>query len=240
MTYRILDLCCGEGGASFGYWLAGFKPYGVDHEPMKRYPFNFILGDAMELPAAVKYGIKVGHFHAIHAAPPCQRWSTATPAEYRDSHPDLIEPMREFLRSTGLPYVIENVPPAPLEDPIQLCGSSFGLQADDEDGTRLWLKRHRRFETGGGFKVPGTQCNHPEGMQVAGAYNKGSGHKGSRDGRGKLRGYVPNAGPLRDLFQMPWATVDGIYQATPPVYTEYIGVLLRHYLETTSNLKEAA
>lgn len=240
MTYRILDLCCGEGGAGWGYHLAGFEVWGIDHEPQPRYPFHFIqadvfvaLSEMMQFPELMR-----AHYDAIHAAPPCQRYSVATPARLKESMPDLVPPMREFLNSTGLPWVIENVPGAPLEHEVTLCGSSFHLQADDTDGERLWLKRHRRFETGGGFWVPGTACNHPEGMQVAGSYNAGSTRKGMYDSRGKKRGYVPPAAVQRVLFGMPWATADGIYQATPPAYTEYIGIHLKYYLDSTSNRDE--
>ena len=37
--------------------------------------------------------------------------------------PDLIEAVRNMLRATGKPYVIENVDGAPLQDYVVLCGT---------------------------------------------------------------------------------------------------------------------
>jgi hypothetical protein len=59
-------------------------------------------------------------------------------APHRPRRPalNLIPETRALLREAGVPYVIENVPGAPLENPITLCGSMFGLD----------VKRHRIFE----------------------------------------------------------------------------------------------
>lgn len=68
---RLLDLFCGAGGAAVGYSRAGFDEIvGVDIVKQPRYPFTFVLGDALEYLAAH------GHeFAAIHASPPCQGYS---------------------------------------------------------------------------------------------------------------------------------------------------------------------
>src|SRR5690606_6239024 len=96
--------------------------WGVDLHPQPNYPFEFVRGDALEVAA------KFGHvFHAIHASPPCQRYSNAQRLR-RNDHPDLIGPTRALLESIGLPWVIENVPGAPLRDPVTLCGAMFGLR----------------------------------------------------------------------------------------------------------------
>ena len=51
-------------------------------------------------------------------------------------YPKLIPELRSILKSTGKPWVMENVVGSELINPIQLCGSSFGLN--------VW--RHRLFE----------------------------------------------------------------------------------------------
>ena len=52
---KILDLFCGVGGASYGYYLAMLKYFGineieiigVDREPQPHYPFTFIQSCAI-------------------------------------------------------------------------------------------------------------------------------------------------------------------------------------------------
>lgn len=129
---RLLDLFCGAGGCTKGYQMAGFEVYGVDINPMPRYCGHaFIQEDAIAtldwLIGGVHPEWTLEMFDAIHASPPCQRFSTATPEENREKHPDLVAPVRQRLRETGLPYIIENVVGAPLENPVLLCGGAFGL-----------------------------------------------------------------------------------------------------------------
>lgn len=61
---------------------------------------------------------------------------------------NLIPETRELLRAAGVPYVIENVVGAPLENPALLCGSMFGLD----------VQRHRIFEVS--FPVIPPRCDH--------------------------------------------------------------------------------
>ena len=117
-----------------GYYRAGFdEVVGVDIKKMPDYPFEFHKGDALEFLA--EHGTE---FDAIHASPPCQHYATLNTgnnANHHD-HPDLVSATREGLLATGRPYVIENVPTAPLIDPIVLCGEMFSLA----------VIRHRKFE----------------------------------------------------------------------------------------------
>ena len=127
---KALDLYCKAGGTSMGLHRAGFEVTGVDIEPQKRYPFEFVLGDALE------YCAQHGHeFDLVVAGPPCQLYSV-TASLSNGNHPDLVGPTREALIATGKPYIIENVPGSPLINPLVLCGTMFGLA----------LIRHRLFE----------------------------------------------------------------------------------------------
>ena len=131
---RLLDLYCGAGGAAMGYARAGFEVVGVDLKPQPRYPFEFHQADAMTFPFT--------GFDAIHASPPCQGYSIMRNLPWlRDKdYPLLIEPTRERLIASGLPWVIENVMGAQRKANMQagfLCGQMFGIP----------VLRHRLFQT---------------------------------------------------------------------------------------------
>ena len=201
---RVLDLFCGAGGAGMGYHRAGFDVVGVDIKPQPHYPFKFYQGDALDFCRG-----HYAEFDAIHASPPCQAYSTAT--RYRDSHPDLYSEVREALEATGLPWVIENVPGAPYNSGIILCGSMFGIR----------IRRHRNFETS--FAVLAPRCNHsgPRPYTVTGHLNA------------NIQNTKHSLKPSRELairlMDMPWADHQEVVQAIPPAYTEYIGgFLLEH------------
>jgi DNA (cytosine-5)-methyltransferase 1 len=132
--FKLLDLYFGGGGASLGYEQAGFDVTGVDINPQPHYKGKFIQSDAIEY---LKQHYQ--EFDAIHASPPCQAYSKAT-MQFRvqgKEYVDLIGITRLELIMTGKPYVIENVPDSPLINPIQLCGTMFGLRT----------YRHRLFES---------------------------------------------------------------------------------------------
>ena len=140
---KLLDLFCGAGGCSVGYHRAGFDVVGVDHVPQPRYPFEFHQADAMTYP--------LNGFDAIHASPPCQLYANVTAWRGTPTdHPDLVAPTRLRLAQTGLPWVIENVPEAPVRPDVLLCGSQFGLN----------VKRHRAFETSWGAYSLIPPCSH--------------------------------------------------------------------------------
>jgi DNA (cytosine-5)-methyltransferase 1 len=140
---RLLDLFCGAGGCSAGYAAAGFEVVGVDNEPHPDYPFEFRLGDALEVLEDRAY---LDGFDVVHASPPCQAYSKLA-ALHDEEHPELVEPVRDLLEAWGGRYVIENVVGAPLRGALMLCGSEFGLGAVCVDGRRRQLRRHRLFES---------------------------------------------------------------------------------------------
>src|SRR5262245_55739464 len=103
---KILDLCCGAGLASAGYWLSGCftEVVGIDIRDMSGvYPFDFIQGDAFNLDYEF-----LARFDFIHASPPCQAYSRATPEQARALHPRLIPNAHRLLKAWGGPHVIEN------------------------------------------------------------------------------------------------------------------------------------
>ena len=216
MTLRLLDLFCGAGGASMGYHRAGFEVVGIDIEPHPSYPFGFILGDALTALTAEQIA---EDFDAVAASPPCQVFTRAR--HLRDAQGkgtasvDLVEPTRDLLRATGLPYVIENVPGAPLVDPIQLCGSSFGLG----------VRRHRMFEST--VPVMALPCDHRAQGRPVGLY-------------GSMRDDIPRGGRTAHSIEeareaigidwMRWRSANqewnDLKESIPPAYTEHVGGFL--------------
>ena len=213
---KLLDLFCGAGGAGMGYHRAGFEVVGVDINPQPNYPFEFIQGDALEVGRAIG-----AQFNAIHASPPCQRYSEATPMKYRDSHPDMIAPTREMLQGLGLPYSIENVENArgELIAPVKLCGTMFGLP--------IW--RHRYFEMWPSTLVLTPPCNHRHGkmwtvkgvrmMEPVLCTGGGDGRRAARQTH-RPRGKVKH---IRLAMELPWMLQRELTESIPPAYTEFIG-----------------
>lgn len=202
---RGLDLGCGAGGCSVGYHRAGFDMRGVDLLPHADYPFELAVADMLSYPLA--------GFEFVHVSPPCPRWSTATPAHTRDSHPDLIGPMRERLIEWGGPFVIENVPGAPLRDPIRLCGSSFGLA----------VRRHRLFESN--LPLLSLPCRHATHTPV-GVYGDHPDRPGGwKRPNGRSRGVkATSVAEAQTALGIDWMTTwDDLADSVPPAYCEFIG-----------------
>ena len=206
---RLLDLFSCAGGAGTGYHRAGFEVVGVDIDPQPRYPFEFIQGDALNLDPDF-----LATFDAIHASPPCQSYSDLA-RRNGNAHmwPRLIEPVRNMLTGLGVPYVIENVEGAPLNDPIVLCGTMF---------PELRVIRHRLFESNVRFTVP-SHGKHP----LVFTHDKRKKHYGKLDqnvsfvqvtGGGNCS--VANA---KDAMGIDWMTKGELNEAIPPIYTEYLG-----------------
>ena len=226
---RLLDVYCKAGGATAGYQRAGFYVVGVDIDPQPHYCGDaFIQMDALD---ALQEIVGGGYFDAVHASPPCQAYSRTVYSTKRTDHPDLIEPTRELLIATGLPYVIENVEGAPLLDPVKLCGTGFGLPiVQTREGIPRRLYRHRLFECS--FPVPSPPpCSHT--VPALGVYGHGPwGHKSGDPRRG---GYQGTAAERAEAMGIGWMNRDELSQAIPPVYTEYIGSALMQALSSKAS-----
>lgn len=199
---RVLDAFCCQGGAAAGYAAAGFEVVGVDINPQPRYPFTFVQGDAVEY--IREYG---SGFDLIHGSPPCQHDSDTQRIMGRE-HPDLIGPTREAMESTGRPWVIENVRGAlpKMRNPFRLCGTMFGLST----------YRHRFFEIGG-WKAE--EPEHPW-------HRFPQAKMGRAPKPGEFVQAVGNfsgVGAVRADWRVPWMNRDGIREAIPPAYTEWVG-----------------
>lgn len=217
---RLLDLFCCAGGAGEGYRRAGFDVIGVDIEPQSNNPHTFIQADAIQF--LEKHGEE---YDAIHASPPCQGYSQLKAMHPDRQYPLLIEPVRTLLLQIGKPFVLENVPGAPLQahsdlfggHGVTLCGSMFGLGVE-----RGFLRRHRLFETS--FPLPQPTCRH-KGVAV-GVYGHG-GHSGKHRMLYKQEASV--------AMGIDWMNRDELSQAIPPAYTEFIGKdLMAECLKTRS------
>jgi DNA (cytosine-5)-methyltransferase 1 len=215
----LLDLYCKAGGAARGYQEAGFEVWGVDHDPQPNYAGDhFIQADAVEF-LQEHWAWIVNTFAAVHASPPCQAYTVYgnNSAHVRDDHPELIEATRELLAETGLPYAIENVPGAPLINPIQLCGTSF---------PPLEIRRHRLFES----NVPllSMPCNHGRltERKYPGSTNRPNGRTVCNIGEWRV--------PLEQqqaAIDIDWMSVPELSQAVPPAYTHFIGSQLIEHLQ---------
>ena len=203
---------------------------GVDIKPQPNYPFKFMQGDALEF-------ILCG-FDLIWASPPCQAHTTLKGAAwdktaYAERHPNLIPQTRERLITSGIPYIIENVPGAPLLNPIMLCGSQFGLGTNEGHQ----LRRHRLFETSFGVKALG-QCYHTAPtIGIFGNKARNTAEEKRHYSKPKnTRGEPPNTILLtlqqaQTAMRINWMSFAELSEAIPPAYAEYLGkqfILCRH------------
>jgi DNA (cytosine-5)-methyltransferase 1 len=211
VTYRLLDLFCCQGGAGMGYHHAGFEVEGVDINPQPRYPFKFHHADALQ------YLEDHSHeFDAIHASPPCQSHSSLKYVTGKD-YTDLIPQTRDLLKASGLPWIIENVERAPLENPVVLCGTMFGLK----------VLRHRKFETSFFIFQPSHFPHAANGAHVGRC-----GHKDiDASGFMSVAGHFSNVEYARQAMGISWMNQGGLAQSIPPAYTEFIGRQLVQYLD---------
>jgi DNA (cytosine-5)-methyltransferase 1 len=198
---RIVDLFCGAGGAAMGLHrvFPEAEIVGIDIAAQPRYPFRFVRMDWL------RYLEISDPFDFAWASPKCQRHSTMTARwDRQHMHENQIPAVREKLRQFGKPYVIENVPQAPLENPVLLCGSMFGLG----------VRRHRHFECS--FPVLAPECQHDKQPEIVGVY----GHAGGRSHRDGI--VFKGTDAWKEAMGIDWMIGNELAQAIPPAYSEYI------------------
>jgi DNA (cytosine-5)-methyltransferase 1 len=206
-----------------GYARAGFDVTGVDVEARygERYPFTFIHADA------IAYLLAHGHeYDVIHASPPCQGFTTMSAKDRgkggkADSWPDLLTPTLAILRALDAPWVAENVTGArPFMRPtLALHGGMFGLG----------VHRPRLFESNVSMEAPkAPRCRNPLAV-----YGKLDGRRvWTRKDGSEIRAPRTVAEASAAMGGMDWASWDGIREAIPPAYAEWIGKRLLEALAT--------
>lgn len=207
---KALDLFCCAGGASEGLHRAGFDVVGVDIEPQPHYPFPFIQADAMAM--------NLQGFDFVWASPPCQAYTLCQRIRDRE-HPDLIGPTRDMLRTSGMPFCIENVVGAPLLNPIELCGAMFDLRT----------YRHRLFE-----------CSFPVEAPPHPAHKAPLRKMGRPVREGEFIHVVGNFSGVqlaRDAMDIQWMMRDELREAIPPAYAEFIGRAALAYMSEAALVK---
>lgn len=209
---RLLDLFCGAGGAAVGYMRAGFDVTGLDIVPQPAYPAGHVLqGDAM---IALDDSEWIRSFDVVHASPPCQAYSSLRTRQHRwIEYAELVTPVRDRLVELGIPWVIENVPGAPMPFASVLCGSMFGLGLDGRT-----LRRHRLFESSIPLDVPPDAC---AGRPVVGVYGTGGGWTRTAPGGGGVKVSGELAAQVLGITHT--THTDELAQAIPPAYTEHVG-----------------
>jgi DNA (cytosine-5)-methyltransferase 1 len=195
--------------------MAGFRVIGVDIADQPNYPFEFHRADALDF--------DISTADVVHASPPCQGYSRMRHRQDASKWPKLIPDFREKLKSSGVPYVIENVEDAAsdMEDPVTLCGSSFGLR----------VRRHRLFESNLGLEAP--PCDHswqelhrPYRLYVGAARTNGLGYRES--GIQQVYGGNHNVGGRSHFLKsvsmgIDWMDEGELNEAIPPAYALHIG-----------------
>lgn len=192
-----------------GYHRAGFDEIiGVDIEPQPNFPFEFVQRDMFSFDWRTFVNVD-----AAHVSPPCQDHIRGGLQNDHGTGWMLAEARRRLTEDFALPWVIENVPGAPMRADFQLCGSQFGLS----------VRRHRWFETSWhGFSLM-PPCDHSK--PIVGVYGHPHGDAGAWPGMlpGSLESWSAAMG-------IDWMAANELAQAIPPAYTEFIGLQLMDFL----------
>jgi DNA (cytosine-5)-methyltransferase 1 len=124
----------------------------------------------------------------------------------------MLPATRERLLRAGVPWVLENVPRAPMRPDYVLCGCMFGLG----------VRRERWFETSWrGFDLIPSHDHTCEAVTLYGHGGQGSTRRAQ---------YVPLPRARAAMGVETPMTARELVQAVPPAYTAYLGELLGEVL----------
>jgi DNA (cytosine-5)-methyltransferase 1 len=216
----LIDRFCGEGGAAAGYTRRGFRVWGIDSNPKLETRYlasgaeRFICADANTWEPDEQPD-------AEHWSPPCKDHTDLAARSGGDGTGWMLPAAIERARTQPWPYVIENVEGAKrhMDGAVMLCGTMFGLgtwaPAPFPARRTLFrhLKRHRLFLTSFPILTPPDACSR---KPIIGVYGTGGGGQ-------MTRGFKGDLAQSQVAMQMPWASRDGVSQAIPPAYTEFLG-----------------
>lgn len=109
-----------------------------ESEPIAADAHLEVEGKDWDFPIKDSFSFDLGLFHPV-----CSRWAATTSISGQpDSHENMIPSARALAEQYCEHHIIENVPKAPLNDPVVLNGRMFGLP----------IQYERAFETS--FRVP--------------------------------------------------------------------------------------
>jgi DNA (cytosine-5)-methyltransferase 1 len=172
---------------------------GVDIRPMPRYPFRHVQADAMTF--------DLSGYDFVHASPPCQAYTPLRALQGGKEYPDLLAATRARLEAWGGPWILENVPGAPMRSGVTLCGLLFGLR----------VYRHRQFEAS--WLLYGAA--HPKHREPSATRNR----RAAWD-RGDFVSITGDVGTYlgREAMGIDWMNGNELCQAIPPAYTTWLAM----------------
>lgn len=173
-----------------------------------------VSDEEWDLPICDEFTFDLGVLHPV-----CSRWADTTSISGDpEEHENMIPSAREIARTYCNHYVIENVPKAPLQDPIVLDGRMFGLP----------IKYERAFETN--FHVPQPpQYDRfwgDDGPEETAETSSFFFSERSKEWWASVKGYTPDPYPKQHLAKncIPAPYIHHICRAWLQVYEEETGI----------------
>lgn len=129
----------------------------------------------------------------------------------------LIDAARARLMTSEADWIIENVPGAPMQHPVMICGTALGLR----------VRRHRLFDSSLLLFAPGPCRHRPGDLGVYGGKVKQVGTRGvaylAGTGRTHYRPLETSKQEGCEAMGIDWMTLPEMCEAIPPAYAEWLG-----------------